>query len=451
MGKSKKPKKAIPKQIKGLSFDDMVGCLKSAIGFFPDKRTGSNTSYGFEDVALGAFSLFFTQSPSFLTFQTAMQKSKGSNNARSLFGIEKIPSDAHIRDLMDEVKPSYVFPVFDYIIERLKTIGFLDTFRSYNGNLLCALDGVQYFSSKKLHCQNCNTKNHKNGTTTYYHTAITPVFVAPGNNQVISSPPEFITPQDGHTKQDCENAAAKRWLNQYGPVYKELGITILGDDLYCKQPIISLIIDQGFSFILVCKPDSHKTLYEWIEELQAMGGVETVIEKKRVGKKHYIDTYRFVNRVPIKDGKDALDVNWCELTTTLPDGKIIYQNSFASDFEISKDNVKQVVADGRARWKVENENNNILKNRGYHLNHNFGHGEKYLSQVLLTLNILAFLFHTVLEMVDKKYKLIRSELPTRMTFFDDIRALTRYIYFRNWENMLVFMIQGLELDIPDTS
>jgi len=92
-----------------------------------------------------------------------------------------------------------------------------------------------------------------------------------------------------------------------------------------------------------------------------------------------------------------------------------------------------------------------LKNRGYHLNHNFGHGEKYLSQVLLTLNILAFLFHTVLEMVDQKYKLIRDELPTRMTFFDDIRALTRYLYFPNWESLLLFMIQGLELDIPDTS
>lgn len=429
----------------------MVGRLTSAIGFFPDKRTGSNTKYDFEDVALGAFSLFFSQSPSFLIFQKAMQERKGVNNAHSLFGIEQIPSDAHIRDLMDEVHPSYVFPVFDYIIESLKARGLLDTFRSYNGNILCALDGVQYFSSQKIHCQNCNTKKHKNGTTTYYHTAITPVFVAPGNNQVISLPPEFITPQDGQTKQDCENAAAKRWLKQYAPVYKELGITILGDDLYCKQPLTSLIANQGLSFILVCKPDSHKTLYQWIEEIQGLGGVETVTEKRWTGKTHHLDTYRFVNCVPMKDGQDAQEINWCELTTTLPDGKIIYRNAFATDFEISKDNVKQIVADGRSRWKIENENNNILKNRGYHLNHNFGHGKQYLSQVLLTLNILAFLFHTVLENIDQKYKLLRNKLPTRKTFFDDIRALTRYIYFHNWESMLIFMIQGLELDIPDTS
>jgi len=271
MGLSEKQKNGLglPKQSANLTFDEMVECLKSAICFFPDKRKGSNTRYSFEDVALGAFSLFFTQSPSFLTFQTAMQQSKGSNNARSLFGIEKIPSDGHIRDLMDEVQPSYVFPVFEYIIKYLKTKGFLDTFRSYNDNILCALYGVQYFSSKKIHCEKCNTKNHKNGTTTYYHTAITPVFVVPGNNQVISLPPESITPQDGHTKQDCENAAAKRWLKQYGPVYKGLGITVLGDDLYCKQPLTNLIVEQGLSFILVCKPDSHKTLYQWVEEIDA--------------------------------------------------------------------------------------------------------------------------------------------------------------------------------------
>lgn len=453
MGLSKKQKNGLglPKQSDNLTFDEMVERLKSAICFFPDKRKGSNSKYSFEDVALGAFSLFFTQSPSFLTFQTAMQKNKGSNNARSLFGIKQIPSDGHIRNLMDEVPPSYVFPVFECIINHLKTMGFLDVFRSYDDNILCALDGVQYFSSKTIHCENCNTKNHKNGTITYYHTVITPVFVASGNNQVISLPPEFITPQDGHTKQDCENAAAKRWLKQYGPAYKELGITILGDDLYCKQPLTSLIVEQGLSFILVCKPDSHKTLYQWVEEIDAMGGVETVVEKRWTGKTHHLDTYRFVNCVPIKDGHDAQNVNWCEMTTTLPDGKVIYQNAFATNFEISKDNVQQIFADGRSRWKVENENNNILKNRGYHLNHNFGHGEKYLSQVLLTLNILAFMFHTVLEMVDPRYKLIRDELPTRMTFFDDIRALTRYLYFQNWESLLIFMIQGLELDIPDTS
>jgi hypothetical protein len=194
-----------------------------------------------------------------------------------------------------------------------------------------------FFSSNKIHCQNCSTKEHKNRTTTYSHSAITPVFVVPGQGKVISLPPEFITPQDGHNKQDCENAAAKRWITQHAPVYGALGITILGDDLYCRQPLCSLILDNNLHFIVVCKPDSHKTLYQWVEELQAMNAVETLVEKIWTGKSHHICTYRFVNKVPLRDGEDALEVNWCELTITSAKGRRWYKNAFATDFEISND------------------------------------------------------------------------------------------------------------------
>lgn len=440
----------LEKKLQEFSFDNMVNHLRSAICEFPDNRSGSNTSYSIEDAALGAFSLFFTQNPSFLSFQTAMQKAKGKNNAKSLFGIKNIPCDNHIRDLMDVVSPSYVFPVFSYIFNGLEELGYLKPFRSFNSNLLCAFDGTQYFSSNKISCENCSKKRHQNGSVTYSHSVVTPVIVAPGNNKVIALQPEFITPQDGHDKQDCENAAAKRWIRQYASMYKTHGVTVLGDDLYCKQPLCSLMLEHDLDFILVCKPDSHKTLYQWLEELEAMQSVETVVEKRWTGKTRHIDTYRFANQLPLRDGEDALDVNWCELTTTLPDGKIIYKNAFATNFTISKNNVKEIVADGRARWKVENENNNVLKTKGYHLEHNFGHGKKFLSSLLLTFNLLAFLFHTVLELMDEKYKLIRNNLPTRKSFFDDIRALTRYIYFESWHAMLNFMLKGLELEASDT-
>ncbi|MDZ7698863.1 MAG: ISNCY family transposase [Deltaproteobacteria bacterium] len=429
----------------------MVSYLRSTMADFPDKRTGSNCRYSIEDAALGAFSVFFTQSPSFLSFQESMLKNKGISNAQTLFDMDQIPCDNHIRDLMDEVKPSNAYPVFHYIFNEIKDSGHLDAFRSYDNNLLCALDGTHFFSSNKIHCQNCSTKEHKNGTTTYSHSAITPVFVVPGQSKVISLPPEFIAPQDGHNKQDCENAAAKRWITQYAPVYGDLGITILGDDLYCRQPLCSLILDNGLHFILVCKPDSHKTLYQWVDELEAMDAVETLVEKIWTGKSHHIYTYRFVNQVPLRDGENALEVNWCELTVTSATGRRLYKNAFVTDFEISKDNVKQIVVNGRARWKIENENNNILKTKGYHLEHNFGHGKKHLSNFLLTLNLLAFFFHTALEIFDEMYRCIREDLPTRKTFFDDIRALTRYTCFDSWELMLEFMARGLELEFPDTS
>tara|TARA_B100000315_G_C14247176_1_gene437999 strand:- start:162 stop:635 length:474 start_codon:yes stop_codon:yes gene_type:complete len=155
-----------------------------------------------------------------------------------------------------------------------------------------------------------------------------------------------------------------------------------------------------------------------------------------------------MNKVPIRDSKDALLVNWVELVITNEKGKVIYKNSFATNHEITAENVEQIVEAGRCRWKIENENNNTLKTKGYHLEHNFGHGMENLSNLLLTLNLLAFLFHTVLEYFDSRYRLIRKTLSRRKTFFHDIQALMRYVCFDSWQHMMVFMIRGLELPDP---
>jgi hypothetical protein len=431
------------------SFNRLVEIFRSTVERFPDERTGDNVVYSMADAAMGAFSVFFTQSPSFLDFQRTLEVTTGCSNAHSLFRMAQIPSDNHIRNLLDPVPPSTVFPVFSYAVEALQTLGHLEPYRSINGDLLVALDGTQYFASSKIHCDNCSVKNHKNGTVTYSHTVVTPVIVAPGNSRVIPLEPEFITPQDGHDKQDCENAAAKRWLSVYGARYSALGVTILGDDLYCKQPLCQAFIREGLNFILVCKPDSHKTLYEWVAGLAATGDVQTIEIKRRKGKHRYTDTYRFANQLPLRDGQQALDVNWCELTTTRDDGKLVYKNAFATNHPITETNVADIVRDGRARWKVENENNNTLKTKGYHLSHNFGHGKKHLASLLATFNLLAFLFHTLLDLMDTRYQRIRQFLP-RQRFFNDLRALTCYLCFDSWDALMTFMIKKLKLDVPDT-
>ncbi len=437
-------------QRKSFTFKRLVESFHSATGQFPDARTGNNTRYSMQDAALGAFSVFFTQSPSFLDFQRTMQVTKGCSNAHSLFGMRQIPTDVHIRNLLDPVSPTAIFPVFADIVDGLRDVGYLEAYRSVNGDLLVPLDGTQYFSSTKIHCKDCSVKQHKNGSVTYSHTVITPVIAAPGTNTVIPLEPEFITPQDGHDKQDCENAAAKRWLRQYGSRYRALGVTILGDDLYCKQPVCEAIREEELNFILVCKPDSHKTLYEWVAGLETTGGVHRMQVTRRQGKRTYTDTYRFVNEVPLRDGEEALEVNWCELTTTRDDGKVVYKNAFATNHRLTKGNVADMVKAGRARWKVENENNNTLKTKGYHLTHNFGHGKQHLSALLATFNLLAFLFHTVLELMDASYQRLRQFLP-RKRFFNDLRALTCYLCFESWDALMAFMLKGLELEAPDTS
>ncbi len=424
----------------------LVGSLRQTLGALPDRRTGDNTRYSMEDIGMAAFSVFFTQSPSFLTHQQTMQKNKGQSNAQSLFEIKEIPSDNHIRDTLDPVAPEKLFPLYDEVYEQMRQEGLLEGFRGgVGGTVLIALDGTWYGSSQKIHCSQCSCLEHTNGEITYYHSAVTPVMVAPGRPEAIPLRPEFITPQDGHTKQDCEIAAAKRWLEKNGATYCPLKATLLGDDLYAHQPTCRRVLLYDFHFIFTCKPNSHKTLSDWVALLKPNQGLQTLTLRVKNRALWDTYTYRYANQVPLAEGEDALKVNWCELIVTNSKGKVLYRNGFITDFKITDENVAAIVASGRARWKIENENNNTLKTKGYHLEHNFGHGKKNLSSFLATLNILAFLYHTFLSFADENYRRIRADLPTRQTFFDDVRALLRYILFPNWDALMDFMMRGLEI------
>lgn len=433
--------------LENLRLPRMIERLRQACEEFLDERTGKNSQYDLADVGMSAFSVFFTQSPSFLAHQRDMQLRKGRNNAESLFGLNKLPSDNQIRNLLDSVSPKHLDGVYRQIFLGLEKTGLLEKRRSFANQLLAAMDGTEYFSSKEIHCDNCSHRELKNGKTNYFHSVLTPVIVQPGNEYVISLEPEFIVPQDGHEKQDCEIQAGKRWVEKWGDFYAKRGMTILGDDLFSHEPFCRALKDKGFHFILVCKPDSHTHLYQSVNLLAANGVLGSKVVRRWAGRYAEIYTYRYANELPLSGESDALAVNWCELIITREDtGKQLYKNNFITDFEVTDTTVEAIVRDGRARWKVENENNNILKTKGYHIEHNFGHGKQHLASLLLSLNLLAFLFHTVLDLVDDQYRAIRQKLGTRRRFFHDLDALLRYFEFKTWDDVLTFMFTGLELD-----
>jgi hypothetical protein len=430
-----------------LAFEHLVKALHEQLALLPDYRKGKNTQYAIKDAALGAFAVFFTQSPSFLAYQRTMQQTKGRSNAQSLFEMVDNPCDNQIRTLLDPVAPDQLGPVFAAVYDALEGAGYLSSWRVFRDQVLIALDGTEYFTSQEIHCERCSQRTHRNGRVTYFHQAITPVIVAPGRREVITLAPEFITPQDNHAKQDCEQVAAKRWIERHVDRYQQ--VTILGDDLYCKQPFCALVLRHGCNFILVCKPESHPTLYEWLAGVDAAEELQQVTIRRWNGRFRTIHTYRYANAVPLREGEDALWVNWCELTITKEtDGTILYHNAFVTKHHVDHTSVESIVQAGRARWKIENENNNILKTKGYHLEHNYGHGKQHLAAVLLTLNLLAFLFHTLLGWVDPKYHRVRQALAARQTFFQDLQALTRYLLFDSWDHLLNFMLQGLEIAMP---
>lgn len=238
----------------------LINALRGHCKRFPDKRRGDNLTYDMGDIGMAAFSVFFMQSPSFLAHQQALKTGRGKSNCQTLFGMDRIPTDNHIRDMLDPVEPTALFPLFGKVLDVLDKRGALRFFQRLDGHVLIALDGTEYFKSQKLGCPNCQTRKRSNGKTEHYHSMLSAAIVAPGHSRVLPLVPEFITPQDGYGKQDCENAAVKRWLEAHGSQYARLKPVYLGDDLMSRQPICEKVQEVGANFIFTAKPSSHKTL-----------------------------------------------------------------------------------------------------------------------------------------------------------------------------------------------
>lgn len=431
-------------QGKAVNVELVMDRVRSVLSQLPDVRRGKNLHYSMADAGLSAFGVFFMQCSSFLEYQRRMQQTQGRNNAQSLFGVHAIPCDNQIRQLLDAVPAQTLEPLYEELLQCLMGEGVIEHYRVLEGKVLLALDGVTYFSSPALHCPQCTQRSHA-GRTVYSHSAVTPVLVQPGHSagsKVVGLAPEFITPQDGHDKQDCELNAAKRWLVRHGQRWSQYGAVVLGDDLYCHQPFCQALREQGLDFVLVCKPDSHPIIGEWLQMLERTGDVYTLRLRRSHGLKVYLDCYRWAHALPLRDGEDALSVDWCELTTTDEAGKTLYRNSFASSLPVTADNVREIVAAGRTRWKIENENNNTLKTKGYRFEHNFGHGQQHLSATLASMIMLAYLLHTLLDWLDERFARLRELVACRQRLFDDIRALSTYLHFPSWSAMIEFMIHS---------
>ena len=431
-----------------LQFDNLISEIRTTLGELPDRRNGSNCHYAMSDIALSAFSVFFMQSPSFLDFQRTMGRAKGRHNAASLFGVEEVPSDNHIRSMLDEVAPESLYGVFDSLLGRLEEVGVLDEYRSIGNDVVVVLDGTEYFRSDRVHCPQCLVTHHSNGKTSYHHSLIAPAVVKAGRKDVIALAPEFIRIADGESKAENELVAAKRWLERMGPKLSPLSVTVMGDDLYATQSLLSRVREHELNFLCVCKPDSHKYLYESIESLRKGGETEKLELTEWTGKEHRTTVYEWIEDVPIRWTDDAMHVGWVSVLVTAEDGHQVYRNSFITNHPLSAETVVDIVEAGRARWKIENEDINTLKTKGYNLEHNFGHGKQHLSETLATLNILAFVLHTLLDLADRRYQLLRSTRGRRTRFFQELGTVTCYWYHESWEALMRFMVTQLELPDP---
>jgi len=406
----------------------LLGELRAVCATFADPRKGRGGNIAMADFGLSAFALFFMQSASFLAFQRALENGQGRSNCETLFGIGKIPSDNYIRDMLDGADPALLQPCFERMEQLLAAPPLRQAFARLDDRILIAWDGTEYFCSQKLGCPHCLTRKRANGKVESYHTLLAATAVAPGHSKVVPLFPEFIAPQDGADKQDCERNAAKRWHERHADRLRSLRPVYLGDDLFACQPIVAMLRDAGDDFIFTCKETSHKALYDFIDGAEPERHVETI----RKGKAVETRRYRWITGVPLRDGKDAALVNWVAFETLDRHGRVKYSIAWVTSLPVSKANVALIAAAGRARWKIENETFNVMKNHGYELEHNFGHGETFLAMTLAALNLLAFAWHSALDLIEPPWQAARQAAAKRSSFFAHILTLTTYVVFPSW-------------------
>jgi hypothetical protein len=312
-----------------------------------DKRTSTkNVVFPMEVFSLSAFAMFFMQSSSFLSWQRRMEIGKGTSNCRGLFGIDKIPTDNHIRDMLDYVNPYEYQPLFDETIHVAKQHGVLEDYEFLDGKTLILFDGTEYFSSKKISCSQCLTRSHKKAPDDHYHTMLSATIAKPGRASVIPLCPEFIDNQDGTTKQDCELNAAKRWLNRHGSSVADLNPVYVGDALFANQPLVEFITSLGADYILTCKAKADSAIAHAVQTRSKEELVEKV-RKTRTRTDTY--TYRWINNIPMRKN-DPVNTNWVELTITDKVGIVKYRSEFLTSIPITPNNVAPLVKAGRCRY-----------------------------------------------------------------------------------------------------
>jgi hypothetical protein len=431
---------------KNLSADSLFGLIRSRFGSLPDPRSGE-VEIPLDDALMSAFAMFSLKDRSLLAFDH--RRRDPTDNFRTIYGINHVPCDSQMRDILDPIDPLNVRPAFLDVFRCLQRGQALKPFVYLDGYYLVSLDGTGYFSSPTIHCQSCLVKNQSNGRTTYYHQLLGATLVHPDHKEVIPLAPEPIIQQDGHTKNDCERNATRRWLKQFRQEHPHLPIIVVEDALSANAPHLNDLAEADARYIIGVKPGDHKFLFEHLRALDEAGQMQVLtLVDPDTGLLHH---FRFCNRVPLNESHPDVLVNvleYWEFDRDLRDLKKVQHFSWISAFLLTPDNVWDIMRGGRARWKIENETFNTLKNQGYHLEHNYGHGEQNLSVVLALLMMLAFLVDQVQQLCCPLFKAAWDKMKTKCHLWDKIRSHFCTLLFDSMAELLWALVCGIEPQKP---
>jgi len=399
---------------KHLSADGLFKMIKQEFKKVKDHRSADIT-IPLDDALMSGFALFSLKDPSLLAFDERRQTPK---NLKRVYGIKQIPSDTQMRTILDNVNPAKIRPLFKRIIQQLQRGKELEKMRYMGQYYLLSLDGTGYFKSEKVHCINCLEKHYKHsGKTIYAHQLLGGAIVHPERREVIPVAPEPIIKQDGVEKNDCERNAAKRFLTKLRQDYPRLPFIIIEDALSSNAPHIRELERHNLRFILGVKSGDHGYLFKHIRQTDEAGKVNHY-EIKKDGVVH---RFRFLNDVPLNESNTDVRVNFLEYWE-VKSGKTQHF-SWVTDFTITELNAYDLMRGGRARWKIENETFNTLKNQGYHFEHNFGHGKQHLSVVFASLMMLAFAVDQAQQLACQLFQAAWSKVRSKRALWEKLRSL----------------------------
>ena len=392
------------------------------------------------DALMAAFAMFSLKAPSLLAFD--QQRAEG--NLKTIYGIARAPCDTRMRERLDPVAPESLRPSFTLIFRQLQRGKALEPMVFLDGHYLVALDGTGYFSSPTIHCDSCLHKEHRNGSVTYYHQMLGAAIIHPDFREVIPLMPEPIVKQDGTTKNDCERNAAKRFITKLRQDHPHLKFIMTEDALSSNAPHIETLHDSGCHYILGVKEGDHTYLFQQVEAADEAGGVSYYERHDRAA--GLVHRFRFVNDMPLNGSRKDVRVNFIEYWEV---GQAQVQHfSWVTDLRVNRRNVYKLMRGGRARWKIENETFNTLKNQGYNFEHNYGHGEKNLSVVFAMLMMLAFLVDQTQQLCCNLFRAVWAKLGSKRQLWESMRSLFYTYALQSMRQLLEALFYGLQRPTP---
>jgi hypothetical protein len=393
-----------------------------------------------DDALMSAFAMFSLKAPSLLAFDT--QRAEG--NLKTIYGIERAPCDTRMRERLDPVSPESLRPSFNLVFRQLQRGKALEPMVFLDGHYLLALDGTGYFSSNTIHGDSCLHKAHRNGSITYHHQMLGAAIIHPDFREVIPLMPEPIIKQDGTEKNDCERNAAKRFMTKLRQDHPHLTFIVTEDSLSSNAPHIETLHDAACHYILGVKEGDHTYLFNQVRAAEDAGKVTYYERHDRDA--DVVHRFRFVNAMPLNASRADVRVNFIEYWEIAQDQ--VQHFSWVTDLRVSKRTVYTLMRGGRARWKIENETFNTLKNQGYNFEHNYGHGEKNLSVVFATLMMLAFLVDQTQQLCCALFRAVWAKLGSKRLLWERMRALFYDYRLDSMRELLEALSVGFEKSHP---